>query len=287
MRVLLGSMFTLLLIVTITHAGAAGIPAPWSEANPEVTRDIQAGHPLVVHVIVPLCDNALIDCGSAAAGKPESLGTNLYWGALFGAKRIFGRKHLGYELVSSTKTITGVLERVVFRRYHPGQPWGHDDRVEQLIGLDAIDGKRIDEAVQRFWLGATEGTRLTIDDRTERRTVTVHVTGFAGHNRLMDDKSLPALRAGGRSPTASFVMACESAPYFSPHLQSAGSQPLVMTQAYMAPEGYTIEAMARALARNDSPAQLRAAVVVAYAKWQRISIATANALFAPAIPKRP
>ena len=46
---------------------------------------------LALTVFVPLCDNALIDCGRGALGDPRSLQGNLYWGARYGAERYLSR----------------------------------------------------------------------------------------------------------------------------------------------------------------------------------------------------
>jgi hypothetical protein len=77
----------------------------------------------------------------------------------------------------------------------------------------------------------------------------------------------------------SFVLACLSDRFFSAALGEAGSTPVVMTRAYMAPEGYVVEAAARAFGDNLPPAAIRDAVVGAYAHWQKIPTPTAARLF--------
>jgi hypothetical protein len=52
-----------------------------------------------------------------------------------------------------------------------------------------------------------------------------------------------------------------------------------MTRDYVAPEGYAIEALVEALGDNASPREVRARVVRAYARWQRISERTASTIF--------
>src|SRR5687767_4663385 len=76
----------------------------WSEAFPEISGDVRAGRPLVTVVVVPLCSNAQIDCGSSVAGRPGDLRTNLYWGAVFGAKRFFDRKTSGWQQVEASSS---------------------------------------------------------------------------------------------------------------------------------------------------------------------------------------
>jgi len=107
----------------------------------------------------------------------------------------------------------------------------------------------------------------------------VHVTGYAGHNRLMDNKKLPAAPERSSGATPSFVMACYSESYFASSLRAAGSSLLVSTRALMAPEGYVVDAMTRALGDNLSQAAVRDRVVREYAKWQRLSFGTASSMF--------
>lgn len=279
-----------------TTSPAAAEPATgWSAAFPRIRSAVGDGAPFVVHVTVPLCDNALIDCGSAIAGDPSALATNLYWGAVFGARRFFDRKGSGWERVGvadatfsdpGSKVPAGArLERVVYRRRVARSSWGlsGDGAVEQLVVLDAFHGKRIDDAVRAFFAMAKTGATVAFSQGGERRTVRVQVAGYAGHNRLMDVDLAPA--ADERAPAVassvpSFVMACRSEPYFTPTLGALGSTPLVMTTALMAPEGYVVDALAKALGDDRPRAEVRDATVRAYARWQRLSPGVASHMFA-------
>jgi len=256
--------------------------AAWSTAYPSIVADLQAGKPFVTVVLVPLCSNSQIDCGSKVAGNPGSLATNLYWGAVFGARRHFDRKQSGWERVDVETPATsadGTLERAVYRRRPRGSAWGLRKDVEQIVVLEAVHGDRIDRAVDRFWSIATSGARVRFRDGGRVREERVHVTGYAGHNRLMDNKKLPPAPESSSGATPSFVMACYSESYFASSLRAAGSSPLVLTRALMAPEGYVVDAMTRALGDNLSHAAVRDSVVREYAKWQRLSFGTASSMF--------
>ncbi len=262
---------------------------PWSHAHPSVVADVARGRPLVVRAIVPLCSNDQIDCGGTAAGRAGDLDRNLYWGAIFGVRRMFDRKRSGWTRVDSMQPQNGPLERIVYRRYVAAKRWGLGAKhspVEQLVVLDAVHGDDINRAVDGFWSLATTGGDVTFTDGGKKRTVTVHVAGYSGHNRLMDGVDLPkvapkpaAPRHRRRMAMPSFVLACYSEAYFSESLNRAGSRPLVMTRALMAPEGYVLDAVVRALGDNATEVQLRRRVVSTYAKWQKLTYGTSSAIF--------
>jgi hypothetical protein len=253
-------------------------PSP-ALADPPAPAATAAKAPLVVYVVVPLCSNAQIDCGTSIAGRPADLFHNVYWGAVFGARRFFERKNSGWERVELTRKDAVFLERGVYRRWVPGAPFGRKDPVEELVVLQAVHGDEIDKAVDHLFHVATAGARVSFDDGGRRREEAVTVAGYAGHNRLMDGKRLPAAAQGG-APVPSFVLACNSEPYFGPALRGAGSAPLVMTRSLMAPEGYLIDAIAAGLGENLGPAELRGRAVAAYAKWQKLTPKQAGSVFA-------
>jgi hypothetical protein len=235
---------------------------------------------LVVHVLVPLCDNAQIVCGSKSAGDPVDLARNLYWGAIFGQKRFFSRKASSFTLVGVEKGSDSHLERAVVRRFVDGAPWGRAGKVELLVVLDAFRGDRIDGVVDTFFNEAAAGKSLKIDDDGKSRTVAVSVVGYAGHNRMMDGKKAPALDTkSGLEPIPSFVMACHSRSYFEAALTKRGSDMLLMTKQLMAPEGYVVDAIVGAVADNADKAAIKRRAIAAYAKWQKIEERVAATIF--------
>jgi len=234
----------------------------------------RAAHaPLVIHVIVPLCSNDQIDCGSPAAGLAGNLRTNLYWGAVFGHRRFFERKKSEFTRIDLARGKGPLLERAVYRRMS-------EKNVEEIVVLDAYHGDSIDQAVEMFWHRATRGGVVHFRDGDKDREERVSVVGYAGHNRLMDGLRLPAVSKDGASPIPSFVLACESEQYFGPSLRTAGSETLVMTRTLMAPEGYVLDAVVRAIGDGAKPTQIRASAVKAYAKWQKLSDSVAGTIFA-------
>lgn len=261
---------------------AAPLEADWSPAA--IRKAIGRGEPLVVHVTVALCSNDQVDCGSKLAGRAGDLRNNLYWGAIFGARRFLERKGSEYERVSVGKLDDVVLERAVYRRRVPPKRWGLSQKqpVEQLVVLDAVHGDAIDRAVSGFWRTATSGTRLRIDDGGRERSVDVHVAGYVGHNRLMDGLELGAPAGKPKDALPAFVLACYSEGYFGDKLRKAGAEPLVMTRQLMAPEGYVLVAVLSGIGDGVPKKEIRRRAVAAYAKWSRLSDRAAGGIFAPA-----
>src|SRR5690242_5616989 len=130
--------------------GADG--AGWSAVDAQIGADVREGRPLVVLVVVPLCHNDQINCGSAIAGRPRDLEHNIYWGAVFGQRRFFERKGSEFTRVELTSGKGELLSRAVYRRVISRAPWGgkEGETVEQIVVLEAFDGDAIDAAVKRF-----------------------------------------------------------------------------------------------------------------------------------------
>ena len=249
--------------LTQPDAPSAAAAVPWSQASAGATT----GQPVVIHVIVALCSNEYIYCGGRAKGDPTDLDGNLYWGALFGARRLFDSPHSPWTKVSSTQSSGQILEHIVYKR--SGGPFG-----DTYISLEAWNGNNTDQAIERFWNIATGGGQVSFQGRSER----IHAVGYAGYNRLMDDVELPGPASGQAIP--SFVLAKNSERTFGNKLREAGSFPLITTKGSFAPEGYTITAAARALADNYSARAIRVRMIEEYKRYQKTSDREAAFTFA-------
>lgn len=276
----------LALLASLTARPAEADPPPgWGDPSGARTgasgarADVQAGKPLVIYVVVPLCHSDQIDCGDRRAGLPDDLERNLYWGAIFGARRFLGRPGSPWARLGAASGDASVPERVAYRRVVDGAPWGAARPVEQIVVLQAFHGDAIDRAVDHFFDVATSGGKVMIPGDAPREEA-IHAAIYAGHNRLMDGKKLPAPREGGRA-VPSAVLACRSEPYWGPALRAAGSPVMLTTRDLMAPEGYLIDAVARALGANASLASVRAAAIASGTQWWRLTPAQVGWIFAP------
>jgi hypothetical protein len=218
-----------------------------------------------VDVYVPLCDGAQLACGKRGAGEVRSLEANLYWGAAYGAERFLSRAP-GFRVLSRREGEEGsavLRELLVLRAPAPGE------RAVRLRLL-AYAGDRIYEALEDFLAAAAGRSRAEL-------------VVWAGHDRLMD-RGPPEVRAPpGAEARPVAVLACMSEQFFGPVLRSLGVRPVALTRTMMAPEAYLLEALAGAVARHgptDAHA-LRAALVAAYARYQRLSPRAAGSVFTP------
>jgi hypothetical protein len=263
-----------------TASGAPTSRVPWSTFSAPLLADLKAGRPLVTLVHVPLCANSQIHCGGQGAGDPGSLDKNLYWGRGFGVRRFFDETARGWRLIASSGAAGSVLQQLVYARDFPAVNFGlGSGTVRELLVLRAVHGEAIESALDAFYDAAARGAEVRFDERGVTRAFRVHVLGYAGHNRLMDGYRLKEEAPSSEGGLPVFVIACKSSPYFSKSLSFVGATPLVMTRDLVAPEGYTIEAVANALGENATSSELRARVVAAYARWQRIPERVAATIF--------
>ena len=252
-------------------------PSAWSSPEDNTYKAVHESGNLVIHVYVPLCHNDQVDCGSSLAGKPDNLKHNLYWGAVFGQKRFVSRKSSKWSEVTVERGSGNVLlERAVYRRSFPGEPWGREAPITAWVVFDALHGDAIDQAIDGLYREAAGGGVLTLNDG-EARVMPINVVGYAGHNRMMDGKKPPTTESTAAIP--SFVFACYSRSYFEDELKQRGSTMLLSTRALMAPEGYAVDGLVTALAQNAPRSELREAAASAYATWQKITLETAKRIF--------
>jgi hypothetical protein len=223
-----------------------------------------------LEVFVPLCDGSQLACGRGGAGDPRSLEANLYWGAAYGAER-FLKRAPGFQVRSRRDGVPGdaVLREVVLERTA-----AQGERPVRLL-LRAYAGDRIDDALEDFLRAAAGGS-------------TADLVVWAGHDRLMDRAPPDTRLAAGATPRPVAVLACESEKYFGPVLQSLGVKPIVLTRSFMAPEAYLLEALAATVASHGPTATgpIRAALVDAYARYQKITPRAAGTVFSRLAPSQ-
>jgi len=270
-------ILALLLLAASDAAGAAR----GQDVQARVDADLKLGRPVVIHVVVALCDNDYqgIVPVPKAIGNGQDPKSNLYWGAAFGVKTFF-TKRAGWSLVSHGPGSGPILERIVLRK----EIVRGKRTVPVFVIADAWDGRTIRDAIVRY-LGMAAGREaeaIAVGGMSEPLHAggDAHLVAFVGHDGLMDFSltSTPAERAKAL-PRSSIVLACASKAYFSPHLVRGGSHQLLLTTNLMAPEAYTLDAAVTMFARGESPAAVVEAAAGAYSKYQKCSMKAARGLF--------
>lgn len=274
------------LTVAESEGAKNSIPTDKKQAlfRERIEDDLRVSRPLVVHLIVALCDNKY----QGIVPVPELLGNgqdprnNLYWGAMYGV-RTFLTRSANWEMIAKLSDVPqNVLEKIVFHItvLRSGR------EVDVYMIAEAWDGAAIESAIERFILMAA-GYRLeTVKVKTSngfeelQAGGAAHLVAYIGHNGLMDFSlgNLPREASGVQRPSA-IVLACKSKPYFLEGLKQVGAHSLLLTTGFMAPEAYTLDAAVRAWACDDEPYQVRDKAAAAYHKYQKCGLEAAKRLF--------
>lgn len=245
---------------------------------------VRAGRPLVVHLIVALCDNKYqgIVPVPELLGNGQDMRNNLYWGAMYGVRTFLTRNANWKVAVEILELPEEVLAKVVFHTtvHRSGR------KVDIYLVAEAWDGAAIKSAIERFiWLTAgyeSETVRVKTSSGFEEVQAggASHLVAYIGHNGLMDFSlgNLPKKPSKAHRLSA-IVLACRSKPYFLERLKQAGAHSLLLTTGFMAPEAYTLDAAVRAWASGDEPYRVRDKAAAAYHKYQKCGLEAAKRLF--------
>jgi hypothetical protein len=253
--------------------------AETDSAAQRMLRDVDAGIPLVAHVVVALADNE----HQGIVRIPQSLGdgdrpqSNLYWGAMYGVKGFLRRSPEWKTLTLPAPVDARVLDRVLFRRQvtRDGKP------ATVYLLAEAWQGRHIEGSIRQF-LEMTRGQHaesIRVDGREISAGGAAHLIAYVGHNGLMDFAA-PVLKpaADGQPPRVAVVLACYSDDYFAGLLRPHAA-PLVTTASLMAPEAYVLDAVVTGWFAGAAPGAVVGAAADAYARYQKISNRSAQRIF--------
>ncbi len=236
---------------------------------------IKDNKPLVVHAMVPLCDNdnqGIVKVNKNL-GNGLSLRTNLYWGSKYGVKNFF-HKLSPWQLLESKKDITpNILERIIFYREF-------SNGAKVYLVADAYRGDRMKECLHDYLhaLSGTSKESVAIKDQTISIKSGADLLIFNGHNGLMDYDMNFVKNTDGRIREAS-VIGCISHDYFVDHCKQSKAYPLLMTTGLMAPEAYVMEGLINEWAMVKEEKEIKAACAKAYHKYQKCGLRGASRLF--------
>jgi hypothetical protein len=249
----------------------------------QVDKTVGAQNPLVVHVIVALCDNKYqgIVPVPAELGNGRDPGNNLYWGAMYGV-RSYLTGPAGWKLVSEPSSSSDdVLEKIVL---HTTVSCSGSRRSVYLVA-EAWEGRKIKGATERF-LQLTAGRHSeTVKVDTDQGTVSIkaggdaHLVAYVGHNGLMDFSVQKITASSNTRPRSAIVLACRSRDFFKAKLRATRARSLLLTTGLMAPEAYTLNAAIRSWAAGDNSDRVIEHAASAYHKYQKCGLSAARRLF--------
>ena len=286
-----GRTVTALLLALGLAAGAAR-PAEYPSVRRRVDGEAMAGGPVVVHVVVALCDNENqgIVKVPAQLGNGQDPKNNLYWGAMYGVKS-FLTARAGWKQVKArwteARTRPGkILDRVVLqRRMLRGRR-----EIEIYVVAEAWDGSQIRSATMRYlrFAGGHAPEEVTVETSRGMKTLkaggAAHLVCYVGHNGFMDFqfRRTPA-PASAAEPRSAVALCCKSRDHFLKPLRRAGAEPLALTTGLMAPEAYVLDALIRSWAAGDGPEQILSKAAVAYNTHQKCGVDAARRLFSTGV----
>jgi len=274
------------LAVLMLAAPAAAAPTTedaWlAGLTDRVVADLAAGKPLVVEVIVPLCDNTIIPCGNAKLGDGDNPETNLYWATTPGFGRWFARAGGGWKRVPLASAETGdadVLALHVYRRRVPAPASWRERGVAATFELDVVvqgwRGSAIDRALAAYAAAMSSEAPRTLalrDGSTLEAGGAAQLVAWVGHNRLMDVPTF-AWPAPAKATKGTIAIACHTAAYMEAEVPAATRVPLLMTRDFLFANAAPLEATVLAFARGGGYARMRADAAAAYAKVRERPVA--------------
>ncbi|MCB0712264.1 MAG: hypothetical protein KDD67_08040 [Ignavibacteriae bacterium] len=259
-------------------------PLSYQTVQERLQEDLDSNRPIVIHVIVALCDNV----NQGIVPVPKKLGNgqepsaNLYWGAAYGVRAYMTGKGKWKRVRTDTLADQGILERVVLKKTIKRS--GKD--VTTYLVAEAWDGSKIKDAMQRFANMAAGRTPLSVQRDGSDSSSTIqaggdaHLIAYVGHNGLMEFRldNYPAADTT-RPARSALALACASKPYLLKVLQFGGSHPLLLTTNLMAPEAYALDAAITGFVGGKDPSAIHTNVAKAYNTYQKCGMKGARNLF--------
>jgi len=280
-RVFLPFLRSLFLLAFFTSTSTA---LTGRDVQDRLDSDIAQGNPVVVHVVVALCDNA----NQGIVPVPDHLGngqdpiSNLYWGAAYGVRTFLPRSADWMKVETTSPEGPCILDRIVLFAMLPRE----DSVVPVYLIADAWDGAHIQEAMNAFFemSAGLEPETVSFNQDGERGTVeaggSAHLLAYVGHNGLMEfGLDMPVPPPTGAPPRSAMVLACMSLSFFHGHLESAGAHSLLLTTGLMAPEAYTLDGAIRTWVTEGTTVAVIEAAAHAYNRYQHCGMRGARGLF--------
>jgi len=267
------SFTALLFLMSCGKAQTSETPNEQKRSNSLSRETAKIQNPgKVVHVLVALCDNENqgIVPVPAFLGDGENPQKNLYWGAAFGVRTFFSKSANWQKIAEFENPQENVLQRIVFK---------HKTENVYLVA-DAYRGSKMRETIDDFFAAVAGAKRenVAVDGKTLQILGSANLVAFVGHNGLMDFKLENQPAKKDEDAREAIILACASRSYFSAPLKKTSARPLLWTSNLMAPEAYILHDALEGWTRGETDEEIRNRAAAAYAKYQKISLKSAQNL---------
>lgn len=264
MKKRLPSVFFLAAIVMCMSFLTFSYPENRTQIKASLTKKVSAKKPLVVHVLVPLCDNEHqgIVPTSASLGNGLSLKSNLYWATSKGMKRYFKEQSDWKLLFSHKDPSANILERVVFKKTYASG-------TSVIMVADAYRGDRMKACLQDYFKALAGDKKDSVKNEGLAYGIYGHadLVAFNGHNGLMDEQVTVPQAKNNRSIDA-VAIACYSKSYFNDEFKKVNAYPLVTTTHLLYPGAPVMEYIIDSWANLKDAEKVRWAAGDAYLKMK-------------------
>lgn len=173
--------------------------------------------------------------------------TDLYWGMKYGMNTYFSQDE-DWEKVQTSKPGNSIQEQLLF----------YNKELDLYVEAYAYESSQIKKTITEF----IEYAYQADDDE---------LVIYVGHDGLMDFNIDVVPQ---ENSCDAMVFSCVSQSYFEPYLDM-----ILSTYTFMAPEAYGVMAAIESWAKNESEEKIRQKTAVAYAKYQKIAVQSAEHTF--------
>jgi len=233
------------------------------------------GEPLIVHCLVPLCDNNFqgIVPTTTSLGDGFSTRTNLYWATRNGMKRYYQLNENWQELTLNFNESDTILERVAFER-------DFENSAKVILICDAYRGDKMEKCLNDYFgfLSGKRSDSLNLSGKFLKIGEAADMIVFNGHNGIMDVVPKTVFASKGRMKDA-VVIACSSHWNYTEPITYSNAYPLVTTMSSLYPGASILDAIISEWANLKDPEEIRFSAAKAYHKLKDCGMESANNLF--------
>jgi len=251
------------------------VPFDRDTIEKNLAKKIKLNIPLIVHCLVPLCDNTFqgIIPTTPSLGDGFSITSNLYWATRNGMKRYYANHSDWKEIAIQFQPTDTILERVVFKRKF-------ENGANVILICDAYRGDQMENCLVDYfdYLADKKEDSIFFNNSYLKVGSEADMIVFNGHNGLMDVQIDPVYATKKREKDA-VVIACSSRWNYTEYITYTNSYPLVTTTSSLYPGASILNAIIEEWAFLKDPGTIRSAAGSAYHELKNCGAESAADLF--------